>query len=160
MEIHGSSSVFQYSYTSSSSSKERGGNVSSLSDEQQQAVSKLAKRDREVRAHEAAHQAASGGLAGAASFSYTRGADGKVYAVAGEVSIDTSPVQGDPEATLQKATQIWPLRMRQPVLHHKICQWPQVRQQWQLKHGLSCQSQPVPIQKRKVVMQLIVREVC
>ena len=63
--------------------------------------------DRQVRAHEAAHLAAAGGLAqGGANFTYTRGPDGKNYAVGGEVAIDTSPVPGDPAATLAKAQQI------------------------------------------------------
>lgn len=59
--------------------------------------------DRQVRAHEAAHQAAAGGLAGAASFNFVRGSDGTYYAIGGEVSIDTSPVSNDPQATLRKA---------------------------------------------------------
>ncbi|WP_303620985.1 putative metalloprotease CJM1_0395 family protein, partial [Methylogaea oryzae] len=41
-----------------------------------------------------------------ASFSYERGPDGQQYAVGGEVSIDTSPVPNDPEATARKAEQI------------------------------------------------------
>jgi hypothetical protein len=55
-------------------------------------VSKLAARDREVRTHEAAHFAAAGGLAvSGPHFSYERGPDGTLYAVGGEVQIDTSP---------------------------------------------------------------------
>ena len=70
-------------------------------------VAKLKQRDIEVRAHEAAHLAAAGQYAtGGASFEYKRGPDGKSYAVAGEVGIDTSPVRNDPEATLRKARQI------------------------------------------------------
>ncbi len=74
---------------------------------QKRALNELQTRDREVRAHEAAHKAAGGGLVkGGASYSYERGPDGKLYAVGGEVSIDTSPVAGNPQATLQKANQI------------------------------------------------------
>ncbi len=70
-------------------------------------IEKLRERDREVRAHEQAHIAAAGGLAtGGATFSFQRGPDGKHYAVGGEVNIDTSPVSGNPEATIQKARQI------------------------------------------------------
>ncbi len=70
-------------------------------------LAKLRERDRQVRAHEQAHIAASGGLAkGGATFSFQRGPDGKQYAVGGEVHIDTSPVSGDPEATIRKAKQI------------------------------------------------------
>lgn len=70
-------------------------------------VRKLQARDRAVRAHEQAHLSAAGGLArGGPSYTYQRGPDGRVYAVGGEVSIDTSPVAGDPQATLAKARQI------------------------------------------------------
>lgn len=63
----------------------------------------LAKRDREVRAHEQAHASIGGQYASAPSYTYERGPDGRLYAVAGEVKIDTSPVPGDPRATLEKA---------------------------------------------------------
>ncbi|MCB1021617.1 MAG: hypothetical protein H6509_12325 [Bryobacterales bacterium] len=66
----------------------------------------LAGVDREVRAHEQAHLAAAGGLARSVSFQFVTGPDGRQYAVAGEVSIDSSPVAGDPEKTIQKAQQI------------------------------------------------------
>ena len=80
---------------------------SGLSREEQAEVRKLAQRDREVRQHEQAHQAAAGKLAsGGPSFSYTRGPDGQQYAVGGEVQIDVSPVAGDPEATIQKMRQV------------------------------------------------------
>jgi hypothetical protein len=80
---------------------------SDLSEEQQQQVAELKNRDREVRAHEQAHMAVAGPYArGGPTFSYQEGPDGKQYAVGGEVSIDTSPVSGDPEATIQKAQQI------------------------------------------------------
>lgn len=69
-------------------------------------IRQLQRRDREVRAHEAAHTAAGGSYAGTPSYTYERGADGRTYAVGGEVSIDVSPVSGDPRATLQKAEQV------------------------------------------------------
>ena len=59
-----------------------------------------------MRQHEAAHQAAAGTNAGAASYSYTVGPDGKRYATSGEVSVDVSPVPGDPKATVRKMEQI------------------------------------------------------
>jgi len=72
-----------------------------------QEIRELKARDREVRAHEAAHIASGGSLVnGHVSFSYQRGPDGIQYAIGGEVSIDISKVSGDPEATLQKAQQI------------------------------------------------------
>ncbi|MBV1787007.1 hypothetical protein KQ940_02960 [Marinobacterium sp. D7] len=73
------------------------------SDVDQQEIEKLAARDREVRAHERAHQSAAGGLAGGASFTYQRGPDGKQYAIGGEVSIAAPTASGDPEADLEKA---------------------------------------------------------
>jgi hypothetical protein len=80
---------------------------SSLSAEESRQLQQLKARDREVRAHEAAHVAAGGNLVrGGASFTYQQGPDGQQYAIGGEVSIDTSKVANDPEATLQKANQI------------------------------------------------------
>lgn len=56
-------------------------------DKTRRLIAELRSIDARVRAHEAAHQAAAGGLAGAASFTYTTGPDGRRYAVAGEVPI-------------------------------------------------------------------------
>ncbi len=79
----------------------------SLTEEEKRKVEELEKRDQEVRAHEQAHVMAGGNLVrGGASYSYKTGPDGKRYIVDGEVSIDVSPVEGDPEATIQKAEQI------------------------------------------------------
>lgn len=75
-------------------------------EEELQTIRELAQRDREVRNHEQAHQAVGGQYAGAMSLTYTTGPDGKRYAVAGEVSIDISPVPGDPQATMDKAERI------------------------------------------------------
>jgi SprA family protein len=80
---------------------------SDLTVEEQDQVTELKSRDREVRSHEQAHIAAAGPYAtGGPSYSYQQGPDGRRYAVGGEVGIDTSPVSGDPEATIQKAQQI------------------------------------------------------
>jgi hypothetical protein len=76
------------------------------SEEELALIAELKRRDREVRAHEQAHQAAAGPYASAPTFTYQKGPDGKNYAVGGEVQIDTSPVPGDPEATKRKADQI------------------------------------------------------
>lgn len=66
-------------------------------------VQNLKQRDLEVRQHEQAHIAAGGShVQGGASFSYTRGPDGKQYATGGEVKIDDSAVSGDPAATIRK----------------------------------------------------------
>ncbi len=77
------------------------------SPEEEKLIQELRATDREVRAHEMAHQAAAGGLSkGGPTFEYQSGPDGQRYAVSGEVQIDTSGVSGNPEATLQKAQQI------------------------------------------------------
>ncbi len=79
------------------------GSPSNRTPEEKQEIDRLKKQDREVRNHEAAHVAAGGHhVRGGASFSYETGPDGKRYASGGEVSIDTSPVRGDPEATVRK----------------------------------------------------------
>lgn len=72
-----------------------------LSDDEKRMVEQLKARDQEVRQHEQAHQSAGAGYAGAASFTYQKGPDGKNYAIGGEVSIDTSDA-GTPEATAAK----------------------------------------------------------
>ena len=65
-------------------------------------VQKLEARDREVRAHEQAHIAASGGYArGGPRYTYQTGPDGRRYAVGGEVSIDTSEAR-TPQETIAK----------------------------------------------------------
>lgn len=65
-------------------------------------IRQLKSRDAEVKAHEAAHAAVGGQLAGSPSYSFQRGPDGVRYAVGGEVPIDVSKVPGDPQATLEK----------------------------------------------------------
>lgn len=75
-----------------------------LTEEEQKQVDELKARDMEVKSHEQAHIAAGGSyVRGAASYDYQTGPDGKKYAVGGEVSIDTSAVEGDPQATINKA---------------------------------------------------------
>lgn len=65
-------------------------------------ITQLSSRDQEVRAHEQAHAAVGGRYAGAPTYTYERGPDGKRYAIAGEVSIDTGSVPSDPQATIRK----------------------------------------------------------
>ncbi len=68
-------------------------------------VEGLRRRDREVRAHEAAHAAAAGGLGGGASYTYVTGPDGKRYAVGGEVPVRLATGH-TPEETLRNAQQV------------------------------------------------------
>jgi len=77
-----------------------------LTEEERQKVDDLKRRDAEVRTHEQAHAAAGGPYAGAPRFRFVRGPDGKFYAVAGEVTIDTSAVPGNPQATIRKMQQV------------------------------------------------------
>ncbi len=80
---------------------------SELTEEERRQVDELSRRDVEVRRHEQAHKSAAGSHAtGGPSFEYQTGPDGKRYAVGGEVGIDTSPVDGDPTATIRKMQQI------------------------------------------------------
>lgn len=82
-------------------------NNNTNTNEELRLIQQLKARDREVRAHEAAHVAAGAELIrGGASFTYQRGPDGLQYAIGGEVSIDTSKVANNPEATIQKASKI------------------------------------------------------
>jgi len=77
-----------------------------LSESEKKEIQKLEKTDQEVRAHENAHMAAGAGLVrGSASYEYQKGPDGKLYAVGGEVSIDTSEEQ-DPEDTIRKMQRV------------------------------------------------------
>ncbi len=65
----------------------------------------LERIQREVVAHEAAHQAAAGELGGGVSYSYTQGPDGKSYITGGEVPIRLK--QGStPEETLRNMQQV------------------------------------------------------
>jgi hypothetical protein len=78
-----------------------------LSPQAKAVVTKLQARDADVRAHEQAHIAAGGALiTSGVAYTYEQGPDGRMYAVGGDVSIDTSAVAGDPKATLAKALQI------------------------------------------------------
>ena len=73
--------------------------------EEQRIVTELQAADTNVRAHEAAHMAAGGGLTSPASYTYERGPDNKMYAVAGEVGISTG--EGNtPQESLNKAQTI------------------------------------------------------
>jgi hypothetical protein len=74
--------------------------------QEQKLIDELATVDRSVRSHEQAHSAVAGQYAGSTTYSFVRGPDGVSYAVGGEVSIDSSPIPGDPEATIRKAQQI------------------------------------------------------
>jgi hypothetical protein len=80
--------------------------VEELSPEQKQEVETLKKRDQEVKAHEKAHVSAGAGLVqGGATYQYQRGSDGRMYAVGGEVKIDTAR-ERNPADTIRKMQQV------------------------------------------------------
>lgn len=88
-----------------SNDESRDGNEQ-FTEKEQVKLDELKARDTEVVTHELAHAAAGGQYAGSPSYSYETGPDGAKYAVSGEVSIDTSKIEGDPQATLIKAQQV------------------------------------------------------
>ena len=73
---------------------------------EQKIINELKLRDQEVRTHELAHAAVGGPSTGAPSYTFEVGPDGKKYAVAGEVSVDLSPVDGNPRATIAKMQKV------------------------------------------------------
>ena len=76
-----------------------------LNEDEKRVVRDLESRDGEVKAHEAAHQAAGGGMTGAASYTYQQGPDGKMYAIGGEVSISMKS-GSTPQESIANARQI------------------------------------------------------
>lgn len=87
-----------------SAGAEQGGGLpgQTLTEQEKAEVRELKKRDAEVRRHEQAHARAGGQHAGAPSYEYETGPDGRQYAVAGSTPIDVSPVAGDLAATIEK----------------------------------------------------------
>ncbi len=79
--------------------------VDKLTPDEERLLLDLQARDSEVHAHEAAHQAAGGGMTGAASYTYQQGPDGKMYAIGGEVSI-TMRSGSTLEETIANARQV------------------------------------------------------
>ncbi len=84
---------------------QKAGSSNELSEDEERLVRDLASRDSEVRAHEAAHQAAGGGMVGAASYTYQQGPDGKMYAIGGEVSVSMKS-GSTPQETIANARQL------------------------------------------------------
>ncbi len=78
--------------------------AASLTEGERKQVQELKKQDAEIHRHEQAHAAAGGQYAGAPQYGYTTGPDGQRYANSGHVSIDVTPVAGDPKATIEKMT--------------------------------------------------------
>lgn len=81
------------------------GSSQKLNDAEKKQVEEMKARDREVRQHEQAHVAASGGMAGAPVYEYQTGPDGRRYANGGYVDVRTSG-SSDPEVALREAEQV------------------------------------------------------
>jgi hypothetical protein len=77
-----------------------------LSNKEKAVVRELEMRDREVHAHAQAHAAAGAGIAGAPSYSYETGPDGRRYAVDGEVAIHVRTGSDDPQVAIQQYEQV------------------------------------------------------
>lgn len=76
--------------------------VEALSTQEQQLVTQLKSADKRIKSHELAHLLAAGGYArGGPSYDYRQGPDGKKYAVAGEVQIDSGK-ESSPDNTISK----------------------------------------------------------
>ncbi len=89
---------------SQSEDKKKSEQQAQTSQQEARVIQQLKARDQEVRAHEAAHIAAGRPyIVSGPSYTFQEGPDGRNYAIGGEVQLDTSPVQDDPEATLEKS---------------------------------------------------------
>lgn len=85
---------------------EEGAGARELTAEEEQVVREMESRDREVRTHEQAHLSSGGGLvSGGATYQKERGPDGKMYAVGGEVRIDSSE-GATPSETISRARRV------------------------------------------------------
>lgn len=68
-------------------------------------IARLKANEEKIKAHEAAHKAAGGNLAGPASFTYTKGPDGRSYITGGEVQINISSGK-TPDETISRMQQV------------------------------------------------------
>lgn len=94
-------------YATNNSSEIISGNDPAFTQAEIKLLEELKKTDTKVKQHEMAHIAAGGQyITSGVNFTYQQGPDGKNYAVGGEVRIDTSPVPGDPEATIKKMNKV------------------------------------------------------
>ena len=106
-KVHGSEderSSSDKSKSSDSSGSNLAGN-NDLSESEEKVIQELKNTEREVIAHEAAHQAAAGAFGGGVSYTYTKGPDGKSYITGGEVPIQMR-TGSTPEETLRNMQQV------------------------------------------------------
>ncbi len=71
-----------------------------LSAQQKAQIAEFTLLDQTARADVQAQQRAAGGYAGTTTYQYERGADGTLYAVAGDVTFNVQPVPNNPAATI------------------------------------------------------------
>ncbi|MBQ8692272.1 MAG: hypothetical protein IJ520_03915 [Synergistaceae bacterium] len=106
-KVHGSEderSSSDKSNNNSGSGSNLAGNKD-LSESEEKVIQELKDAEREVIAHEAAHQAAAGAFGGGVSYTYTKGPDGKSYITGGEVPIQMR-TGSTPEETLRNMQQV------------------------------------------------------
>lgn len=102
----GKSTASETDTRSSDTSKQAKTTTRELTAEQQQEVQELKRIDAKVRAHEQAHLAVGRSIVTSGpDYTYTYGPDGKPYATAGEVGIDTS-AEKKPEQNIDKGVLI------------------------------------------------------
>lgn len=95
-----------YGSTQASSTSEKKSNETSSSTEltpsEKALITRLQAQDTAVKAHENAHISAGGSvILSGANYVYQKAPDERLYAVGGEVAIDTAP-ENEPEATVKK----------------------------------------------------------
>jgi hypothetical protein len=78
-----------------------------FTDDEQKEIDQLKKRDLEVKNHERAHSSIGGRYAGAPHYQYETGPNGTRYATDGEVTIDLTEINKDPQATIDKMKQVY-----------------------------------------------------
>ena len=76
-----------------------------LTSGEKEELQELQKRDREVRQHEMTHKAMLGTDAGAITYTYQIGPDGRPYAIGGSVEVNTAKAT-TPEASIAKAQRL------------------------------------------------------
>ena len=99
--IDGSYNSTQASSTSEKKSEQETTSTE-LTSSEKALVARLQARDTAVKAHERAHiSAGTGVILSGATFVYQKAPDERLYAIGGEVAIDTAP-ENEPEATVKK----------------------------------------------------------
>ena len=72
-------------------------------EEDEEEIAELEEQDEEVKTEQSKQLSAVGQYATGVVYEYEVGPDGEIYAVDGHVSVDTSSIEGDPKASIQKA---------------------------------------------------------